>query len=307
MDREFADILHTLERDGEAVLTRTADGTLYRRKFVRPDRLILLGAGHVSQAAAEAAARLDFAVTVVDDRPAFADRALFPQAAEIVCDSFAAAIERLRIGPRDYVCVLTRGHRWDGDCLRAILSGEMPRYLGMMGSRRRVAGLMALLREEGFRPERLARVHAPIGLPIGSVTPAEIAVSIMAELIQTRRSQPKEPEALERTDAPEELLRFAAEDGAPKAMLLVLETQGSAPARSGALMLVDRAGRAFGTIGGGCAEGQALLAARRLLGTGRAQVLSIDLTGGAGAENEMVCGGAMKALIEDLSGAERHD
>ena len=144
MNREFADILHALERDGEAVLTRTAGGTLYRRKFVRPDRLILLGAGHVSQAVAELAAGLDFSVTVADDRPDFASRERFPMAAEIVCAPFENAVERLCAGPRDYVCVLTRAHQWDGVCLRAVLSGEMPRYLGMMGSRRRATGLMAL-------------------------------------------------------------------------------------------------------------------------------------------------------------------
>lgn len=304
MNREFADILDRLERDGEAVLTRTADGTLYRRKFARPPRLILLGAGHVSQAVAELASKVDFAVTVADDRPDFANRARFPEAAEIVCRSFGDAVEGLRIGARDYVCVLTRGHRWDADCLRAILWGMPPCYLGMMGSRRRVAGLLALLREEGFDPDRLARLHAPIGLPIGSATPAEIAVSIVAELIQVRRSLPSEPGVLERMEAQDGLLRLAAEGTLPQAMLLVLETKGSAPAQSGALMLVDRAGRTAGTIGGGCAEGSALLTARRLLGTGRAQVISIDLTDETAEQDGMVCGGTMKVLVEDLPRTE---
>ena len=300
MNREMTDILNELERGGEAVLTRTVGGTTYTRVFKRPERLILLGAGHVSRAAAELASKLDFAVTVMDDRPAFANRERFPEAEEVVCDSFAHGIAGLGITSRDYVCVLTRGHRWDTDCLRAILPGEMPCYLGMIGSRRRTSEQMRLLEAEGFDPERLRQIHTPIGLPIKALTPAEIAVSIAAELILTRRSRPLDEGVLEQTDADEELLRRAAQSDAPGAMLLVLEAKGSTPAKTGAMMVVDRSGRAFGTVGGGSGEAEAMKRAMNLIGTGRSEVIELDLTNDVAADEGLVCGGRMKLLAEDL-------
>ncbi len=303
MTEEFAALLEQLAEGREAALTRTVDGRLYTRRFARPERLILLGAGHVSQAVAELAAKLEFAVTVVDDRPEFANRTRFPDAAEIVCDDFASAIRALRIRPLDYVCVITRGHRFDGDCLRAILPGEeMPYYLGMIGSRRRTAVQLKLLEEEGFDPERIRSVHTPIGIPIKALTPMEIAVSIAAELILARRSRPTDESYLERTDADEALLRFAADTQTPKAMLLVLESRGSTPAKTGSMMIVDKAGRSAGTIGGGCCEAEALRKAERLIGTGRAEVVDADLSNEVAADEGMACGGSLKILVEDISG-----
>ena len=114
----------------------------FTRRFYPPSRLILLGGGHISQALCAFASQLDFAVTVVDDRPDFANSALFPTAEHIVCDSFETAVAGLNVTQADYVAVLTRGHRWDADCLRVLLKGRFPFYLGLVGSRRRVRGLM---------------------------------------------------------------------------------------------------------------------------------------------------------------------
>lgn len=296
-NQEFSEILQELERSGEAAMERTADGRTYVRRFTRPERLILLGAGHVAQAAAELGAKLNFAVTAADDRPEFADAARFPPGTEVICGPFVPVIqEKLRICGRDYVCILTREHRWDLECLRAVLSGEMPFYLGLMGSRRRTAAQLDRLCGEGFAPELLKRIHTPIGLPIRGATPAEIAVSIAAELVLERRSRPSEGDALERRDTDEAVLRCAAEGSTPRALILVLESEGSAPARAGAMMAADGAGRTFGTVGGGAAEGEALRRARRLLGTGGREVFSVSLKG----EDGMECGGGMKLWVEDL-------
>lgn len=303
MKNEFAILLEELERGREAALKRSVDGRSYTRLFARPERLILLGAGHISQAVAELAAKLDFAVTVVDDRPSFANRTRFPDAAEIVCNDFAAAIRALALRAEDYVCVVTRGHRCDGDCLRAILPGEtMPYYLGMIGSRRRTSVQLKLLEEEGFAPERIRQIHTPIGLPIKALTPMEIAVSIAAELILARRSRPVDETRLERTDADAAVLRFAADAETPKAMLLVLESSGSTPAKAGSLMVVDKAGRSAGTIGGGCCEAEALRKAAQLIGTGRAETITADLSNEVAADEGMACGGTMKILVEDIAG-----
>ena len=301
MNREFSAILNELSQSHEAYLTRTIADKTYVRKFALRERLILLGGGHVSQATAKFASLLDYDITVVDDRAAFANAARFPEASEIICEQFVTAIrEKLRIHPRDYVCVLTRGHRWDADCLRAILPGEMPYYLGMIGSRRRVAGLLQLLKEEGYDAERLNRIHTPIGVEIKAQTPEEIAISIVAELILERRSRPNGKEAMEQQNVNTAMLRNIAESETPKVMMLVLETAGSTPAPTGAIMIMDRAGRTFGTVGGGCSEGEAMTKAMQLIGTGGSEVFSVDLTNEVAADEGMVCGGKMKILIEDL-------
>ena len=123
MSKEFAEIKQALDEGRIACLERTVNGKKYARRFSAPERLILLGAGHVSQAAAVVAPFLGFDVTVVDDRAEFANSERFPAAKEIICDDFVDAIsDRLNISPSDYICILTRGHRWDMDCFRAVIS-----------------------------------------------------------------------------------------------------------------------------------------------------------------------------------------
>ena len=299
--REFSHILAETGAGRAASLVREAEGQRFVRRFVPEERLILLGGGHIARPLCAMGAMLGFAVTVVDDRPAFANTARFPAAAHVVCDGFAAAIEALQIRPTDYVCVITRGHRWDGECLRVILRGAMPFYLGMIGSRRRVTSLLKLLAEEGFDPGKLSDIHTPIGLKIGAETPAEIAVSICAELVQTRRAQADGDDVLERTDTDPALLAFLAEDAAPGALMLVLSTSGSTPVEAGAVMAIDDMGRSFGTIGGGCGEAEVMRTARRLIGTGQRELVEVDMSNDFAMEEGMVCGGRMLVLAEDVS------
>ena len=300
MRKEFQDILAAVAAGREATLTRQVGEQTYVRRFLPPERLILLGGGHVSLALYEAARRVDFAVSVVDDRPAFASFTRFPEAREVLCDSFESALPRLNIGAGDFVCVLTRGHRDDVTCVKRLLGGNEPRYLGMIGSRRRVKGLLDMLAAEGYDRERIGRIHAPIGLSIGAVTPAEIAVSILAELIAARHAQPTVEGLLPQQNTDLDALRFLADDSRPAALLLVLASKGSTPVKGGALMAADKLGNCAGTIGGGCGENEALLAARRLIGTGNSRVVTVDMTNDVAAMEGMVCGGTMDVLIEDL-------
>lgn len=149
-------------------VTVSKDGnqTLIREPVFPEERMIVLGGGHIAKPVCEFAARVGFAVTVCDDRPEFANRENFPLAEQVICDSFQNAIRNLHVTPMDYVVIITRGHRYDADCLRILLAGTMPAYLGLIGSRRRVKGLLAMLAEEGYSAEAMNRICTPIGLPI---------------------------------------------------------------------------------------------------------------------------------------------
>lgn len=151
-----------------------------------PARLVIAGAGHIARPLTRMASLCGYEVTVVDDREAFADRRWFPEAAEVICRPFEEVFGELEVGPRTHIVLVTRGHKHDEACLRAVLNKPWG-YLGMIGSRRRTGAVFADLRSEGVPEEILSRIHAPIGLDIGAETPEEIAVSILAELIEVRR------------------------------------------------------------------------------------------------------------------------
>lgn len=151
-------------------------------------RVCVIGAGHVGAHVAPLASRVGFAVTVVDDRTAFADPARFPEGIGVDVAEIPTWIATAPITARDYLVIVTRGHREDLAALRAAL-GTPATYVGLIGSRAKIARLYALLEAEGLSRERLELVHAPIGLDIGAVTPEEIAVSIVAELIAHRRGR----------------------------------------------------------------------------------------------------------------------
>lgn len=304
MLNDLKKIYRSISAGGSAFLSFEADGKTFIRNFCQQERFILLGCGNIAQPLCKYADDLGFAVTVVDDRPNFANRTLFPDAREIICDSFQNAIARLCICERDYVAVITRGHRFDADCLRVILPGTFPHYLGMLGSRRRVTMLKDLLEGEGFARKDLERIHAPIGVDINALTVKEIAVSILAELIKCRREDISfsfKGTRLAEEDTNIRLLEFLACDETPKALLIVYETIGSTPVKTGAMMAVDKYDRTVGTIGGGCGEGALQRKAYHLIGTGEQSTVTLDMSSDIAEEEAMVCGGKMKVLIADLN------
>ena len=279
------------------------DSLTVREPVMPQERLIVLGGGHIAMPVCEFGAKCGFAVHVVDDRPDFANRSRFPDAAEVICDSFENGIRRIGVTPFDFVIVITRCHRHDADCLRALLPGAEPASLGMIGSRRRTKGLLEMLREEGFDPDRLAKICTPIGLDIGAITPAEIAISILSEVIAYKR-QPEHGapgRSCADTDLEISTLEYLAENHDRKAIVTVIETKGSTPRGTGAKMSVSPLGKVTGSIGGGCSEAAVIQDAVRIIGTGRYRLFDIDLTGEVAESDGMVCGGTMRVLIEDGS------
>jgi len=161
-----------------------------RLTFVEPvtplPRLVIAGAGHVGRAVARLGAGLDFVVTVIDDRPDFANAAGVPEADEIVVGGIGRSLAERAIGPGDFVVIVTRGHEKDAEALRAVI-GRPAAYIGMIGSKTKVGLMRREFLEKGWATaEGWDRVRAPIGLAIGSKTVEEIAVSIAAELVQVR-------------------------------------------------------------------------------------------------------------------------
>jgi xanthine dehydrogenase accessory factor len=145
----------------------------------------IFGAGHVSRELAPLAKRVSFKVVVIDDRDVFANRERFPEADDVVVSEFEHCFDRLKIDESSYIVIVTRGHLYDGYVLEQAVKTQA-RYIGMIGSKKKIRILFRNLTEKGILRETLERVYAPIGLDINSETPEEIAVSIVAQMIKVR-------------------------------------------------------------------------------------------------------------------------
>lgn len=159
---------------------------VYIEPLIPEPTLIILGAGHVGKALSGVAKFAGFEVKVVDDRQEYANRENIPDADEVMVNDFRSVFSRLPAGRGTYIVIATRGHNHDLDALKSALRTGA-NYIGLMGSRRKRALLFRTLKDEGFSPEDISRVITPVGLSIGSVTPEEIAISIMAQIIDRRR------------------------------------------------------------------------------------------------------------------------
>lgn len=185
--------LEDVFRKGRPVLLRQSGAQGERGQtllFLEPlsplPRLVIAGAGHIGQALAHLAKLLDFEVTVIDDRAEYANPQRFPEADALLISKVEPALRRFSISTDTYIVIVTRGHSQDAEALNACIRSQAA-YIGMIGSRRKIALMREKFLAEGWASaEEFDRVHAPIGLPIGSTTVAEIAVSIAAELVHAR-------------------------------------------------------------------------------------------------------------------------
>jgi xanthine dehydrogenase accessory factor len=189
---------HILERAAQAMAENrscrisvnvegtTKEAAVFLEVLVPPEELVIVGAGHIAVPLARMAKVLDFEVTVIDDRSAFANRARFPEADHVIAADIEKTVADCPIGPSTYLVLVTRGHTLDQAALMRVIH-KPAAYIGMIGSQRRVRAVLDHLRRMGVAEVHIQKVYAPIGLRIGAETPAEIATSILAELVAVRR------------------------------------------------------------------------------------------------------------------------
>ena len=148
--------------------------------------MLIVGAGHIGLHLTRVAKFLGFEVTIIDDRADFANSQRLPEADRVIAADMAETLASLKIGPNSYVVLVTRGHKFDEGALRQVVASNAA-YVGMIGSRSRVRTVKGRLIHDGFSKERVEAIYAPIGIDIGAQTPEEIALSIMAEIVNIRR------------------------------------------------------------------------------------------------------------------------
>lgn len=264
----------------------------------REQRLVICGGGHVSIPVIRMARMIGCSVTVLEDRPKFADNARRAGADQVICESFEEGLAKIPGDKDTFFVIVTRGHRYDQTCL-GLIAQKPHAYIGMIGSRGRTAKVKEALRESGTDPGVLEAVHTPIGLPIGAETPEEIGISIMAEIIQVKNKNRR------RGGFTKEILKAVldeSEAGTKKVLATIAARKGSAPREAGTKMLVFRDGRCVGTIGGGCLEADIFQKSLRLMADPHPapQLYHADMTGQDAEEEGMVCGGIVDVLLEPL-------
>lgn len=248
----------------------------------QPD-LLICGGGHVSCELVKMAACLDFKVKVMDDREEFANPERFPLADEVICDSFANLEQYLL--KDGYYAVVTRGHKDDLNCVRTILKHPY-QYLGMIGSKSKIKTTYENLKKEGVTQKELDTIYAPIGLNIGARTPAEIAVSILGEIIQVKNARS--------TSFVSRKLANIRERGT---LCIIIEKTGSSPRGEGSMMFVTDTAT-IDTIGGGAVEYAAIEDARA--NKGSVFIKDYCLSNRTAQNLGMICGGENKVLFVPL-------
>ena len=256
--------------------------------YVKNPQLIILGGGHVSQPVAKIGKMLGFHVTVMDDREEFVTKERFPDADRLIQGTYEEIPEKIPVYENAYYVIVTRGHLGDSASARQILKRPYV-YLGMIGSRNKVKLTREKLLREGFTEDQLNTIHAPIGLPIGGHMPAEIAVSITAEIVQEKNKY--------NVSYIDEAVEKAVWEKEKGVMITIISKRGSSPRGTGSKMFLDREGRSHGSIGGGNVEFQALKYAPKAQ---HGEIKSYNLSNQGGANLGMICGCEVEVLYEIL-------
>lgn len=183
---QTAESIQKLITREESAKISTGDGTqLFIETVAGPPVVFIFGAGHLAYYIAQYAKSMNFRITVCDDRPEFANKERFPDA-DIIVETFDTVFDKININKNSYIVIVTKGHKHDEIVLEQAVKTNA-KYIGMVGSKRKVLTIFKHLQERGVPMETLSRVHSPIGVSIGAVTPEEIALSIVCELVKIRR------------------------------------------------------------------------------------------------------------------------
>lgn len=263
-------------------LHQTPEGEFFVQTIAPVPRLVICGSGYIAAALSHLAVNLEFSTLVLDDRAQLFDQ-VSPRA-ETRCGPFPQTLEQVPVGASDFYVIVTRGHAMDEECLRTVLRRPHA-YVGMIGSRTKVAAVKGHLASDGYPAEKLDQVFAPIGLDIGAQTPEEIALSIAAQLVQQRAKLGLG------AGLPAQVAEAIGQP--PFAMVTLLTKQGSAPRRPGTRMVVRPDGSTVGTIGGGKMELEVTGQAVECLRNGVCLRGTATLT----PEGGMLCGGISEYLV----------
>lgn len=178
---------YKLNPKGELGMICGGDTEVFVEPVTAAPRLFIFGAGHIGVPLSKMAAMADFKVVVVDDRAEYATKERFPDAVEFIVSDFKSAFDKIKVSPGSFIVIVTHGHKGDEAALEGALRTPA-KYIGMIGSRTKNQAVYGHLLAKGFTQPELDKVHAPIGLNIRAQTPEEIAVSILGEMVQVRRS-----------------------------------------------------------------------------------------------------------------------
>ncbi len=252
--------------------------------------LIICGGGHIALPLCNIGKMLEFKTTIIDDRIEFANAERFPMADRVLCKDFNEAIEEVKPNRSTYFVIVTRGHKDDRKCLEKILTKDFF-YVGMIGSKGKVAFVINNMLENGYTKEQIEKVHTPIGLNIGGQTPAEIAVSIAGEIILEKNK-------IEVGNIEEDILDSICNRKEPMMLATIIEKHGSSPRGVGTKMLIYENREFSGTIGGGSVENAVYELALDLIKRKESFVESYNLSNSAASKLGMVCGGTIKVLFE---------
>lgn len=277
--------------------TITVDGEKVYTEFLRQSyNVVVCGAGHVSIAIIKMCNLLDLPVTVIDDRMEFTNNAKAAGADKVMYEPFENALDKIEGDSGTFFIIVTRGHRYDQVCLEKIINKDNA-YIGMIGSRLRVGKVLDYLEDKGISREKLDKVYTPIGLKIGAETPAEIAVSIMAEIIEVKNKKA----GFSAFD--NELLEAIFSErykNVPKAVVTIVSRKGSSPRDVGTKMIVCKDGTMIGTIGGGCVEAELRQRAFNALDRQKCELVRVDMTGVEAEDDGMVCGGIIELFVDPI-------
>lgn len=266
-------------------------------EFLRQSyKVVVLGAGHISMSIIKMCNLIDLPVTVIDDRLTFVNNALAAGADNVICETFERALDNIQGDKSTFFIIVTRGHRYDQLCLEKVIYKENA-YIGMIGSRSKVKKVLDNLEDQGISREKLDKVYTPIGLKIGAETPAEIAVSIMAEIIEVKNK--KTGLGAYNRDLIDNILD--EENNIPKALVTIVSRKGSSPRDVGTKMIVSKDGTMKGTIGGGCVEADIRQTALSCMDNNKCRLVRVDMTGQEAEDEGMVCGGILEIFVEPVN------